>query len=90
MVFIHLNSIIVLNKNKLFNFIIIKFPIIRKHDDHAKNKKKKWSFLAFFFFLGMSTQEEGWGIQTSDLRFMRRGPSRLSYLLGTQALLLLA
>jgi hypothetical protein len=29
----------------------------------------------------MSTQEEGGEIRTSDLRFIRRGPNRLSYLL---------
>jgi hypothetical protein len=33
----------------------------------------------------MSTQEEREGIRTSDLRFMRRGPFRLSYLLRTLA-----
>jgi hypothetical protein len=31
----------------------------------------------------MSTQEGGGGIRTSDLRFMRRGRSRLNFLLGT-------
>jgi hypothetical protein len=31
----------------------------------------------------MSAQEWGGGIRTSDLRFIRRGPSRLSYHLGT-------
>jgi hypothetical protein len=35
------------------------------------------------FFFHMSAQEEGRGIQTSDLRFIRRGSSQLSYLLGT-------
>jgi hypothetical protein len=41
----------------------------------------------FFFFFDMSTQEEGGRIQSSDLRFMRHGPSQLSYLLGTQLML---
>jgi hypothetical protein len=36
----------------------------------------------FSFFFDMSTQEGGGGIRTSDLRFIRRGPSRLNYLLG--------
>jgi hypothetical protein len=39
---------------------------------------------SIFFFFDMSIQEGGGGIRTSDLRFMRHGPSRLSYLLGTK------
>jgi hypothetical protein len=30
----------------------------------------------------MSTQEGGWGIRTSDLRFMRRGPQPIELSLG--------
>jgi hypothetical protein len=39
----------------------------------------------FFFFFDMSTQEGGGGIRTSDLRFIKGGPSRLSYLLGDES-----
>jgi hypothetical protein len=70
LVFIHLNSIIELNKNKLFNFIIIKFPIIRKHDDHAKNKKKMAIFGSFFFFFlacPHKRREGGFKLVTSAL-----------------------
>jgi hypothetical protein len=38
---------------------------------------------AFFFFFDMSTQEGRWGIRTSNLRFMRRGSSRLNNFLET-------
>jgi hypothetical protein len=41
------------------------------------------SFFFFFFFFDMSAQEGGGGIRTSDLRFIRRSPCRLSYFLGT-------
>jgi hypothetical protein len=34
------------------------------------------------FFFDMSTQERGRGIRTSDLCFIKRGFSRLNYLLG--------
>jgi hypothetical protein len=37
----------------------------------------------YLFIFYMSTQEEGRGIRTSNLHFIRRGLSRLSYLLGT-------
>jgi hypothetical protein len=45
-----------------------------------------WSLLLLLFFVlffDMSTQEGGGGIRISDLRFMRRGLSQLSYLLET-------
>jgi ribonuclease HI len=37
--------------------------------------------LFFSFLFDMSTQERKREIRTSDLRFMRRGPNRLSYLM---------
>jgi hypothetical protein len=38
----------------------------------------------FFFFFDMFAQEGEGGIRTSNLRFIKRGPSRFSYLLGTR------
>jgi hypothetical protein len=45
------------------------------------------ALVKLFFY--MSAQEGGGGIRTSDLRFIRRGPSRLNYLLGTALVKLL-
>jgi hypothetical protein len=42
-------------------------------------------YLFIFFFFDMSTQEGGGGIRTSDLHFMKRGPNRLNYFLGTHS-----
>jgi hypothetical protein len=42
-------------------------------------------FFFFFFFLHVHTRE-GRGIRIRDLRFIRRSPSRLSYLLGITTL----
>jgi hypothetical protein len=36
----------------------------------------------FFFFFLKCPHKKGRGIRTSDLRFIRRDPSRLNYLLG--------
>jgi hypothetical protein len=36
----------------------------------------------FFFFVDISAQEGGGEIRISDIRFIRRGPNRLNYLLG--------
>jgi len=53
------------------NFIIISLSVV-----------PSWleSFF-FFFFLDMSTQEGGRRIQTSDLRFIRRGPQLIELLI---------
>jgi len=40
----------------------------------------------FFFFFDMSTQEGGWGIRTSDLRFMMRGPQPIELPFGEKDL----
>jgi hypothetical protein len=40
----------------------------------------------FFFFFDMSAQEGVWGIRTSNHHFIKCGPSRLSYLLGTKCM----
>jgi hypothetical protein len=43
----------------------------------------KASLLLFFFFFDVSTQEGGREIRTSDIYFIKCGPNRLSYFLGT-------
>jgi hypothetical protein len=53
----------------------------------AKPRMEGYFFLKKKFF-DVSTQEGGGGIRTSDLHFIKRGPSRLSYLLGTDGRLL--
>jgi hypothetical protein len=44
--------------------------------------------IIFFFFLHVHIRGGG-GIRTSDFRFIRRGPSRLSYLLETFIIIIL-
>jgi hypothetical protein len=43
----------------------------------------------FFFFFDMSTQEGGGRIRTSDHHFIKRGPSQLNYLLGTDKVIIM-
>jgi hypothetical protein len=52
------------------NFIIISLSVV-----------PSWLESFFFFFLDMSTQEGGRRIQTSDLRFIRRGPQLIELLI---------
>jgi hypothetical protein len=52
-----------------------------------KTCKQVYAFFFFFFFFTCPHNGRG-EIQTSDLRFMRRGPSQLSYSLGTCVMLL--
>jgi hypothetical protein len=40
-------------------------------------------FRRLYIYFDMSTQEGGEEIRTSDLHFIKRGPSRLNYLLET-------
>jgi hypothetical protein len=65
----------------LFFFFLVSNNVIflKKKNCIIMNKNT----ICFFFFFDMSTQEGGRGIRTSDLRFIRRGLSRLNYLLKT-------
>jgi hypothetical protein len=47
----------------------------------SENEKNGHVIYLFIYFFDMFTQEGVGRIRTSDLRFIRRGPNRLSYLL---------
>jgi hypothetical protein len=44
-------------------------------------------FILFYFIFDMSIQEERWGIQTSDLLFMRRDSQPIELYLGNMHLI---
>jgi hypothetical protein len=65
-----------------FSYIFFLFYISHQSLFIITKKKKNSPILFFSFFFYMFTQEGGWRIQTSDLRFMRRGPQPIELPLG--------